>query len=297
MRATRATALVWMLGASALGCAGGGDAGDGEMSEVGGGKADDGRDSGTVFFVHDNHRVCFAAPCPSYTVITPGAVRFDVARIELEAGAEAAVPLLAGGGALVAGQVETGSWEPGQRGPALRIAEVIEPARSYLVAQHVGGDAPYALVSADGIDDGVHRIDLDGFVAADLGVSQTLDTLVAGQWAAAGFLARSDTGEVVFFATTGAGLSMPCLVAASEIECVREPCPVWRLAAMDGEPLGHAARVDLGYLQLPEGDADILLDRLFEAGGAVYGWLAEGSWQEGAGDVLLVVRLLEATGA
>lgn len=291
----RATGLMLLFSLSALACDATDDFDDGSGEAVEG-KADDGaRDSGTIFFVYDNQRVCITAPCPSYTLITPGAVRLDVARLEIEPDAAEATALVADAGALVHGTFESGSWKPGAPGPGLVIDRVLEPAKPYLVARHDGGAAaPYAVVNAEGMDHHVDRIDLDGFLPGDSDDDQTLASLVSGQWAARGFLARSDTGEGVLFVTGAAGASIPCLVAASDIECVTAPCPIWEMASMDGEPLGNAARVELAYLQLPEDDEATIEGKLLASGGAVFGWLAEGSWDPGhRGDVLLVVRLLE----
>jgi len=284
----RATGWMLLVGLSALACDAVDDIDDGSGREVEG-KADDGaRDSGTIFFVYDNHRVCITAPCPSYTLITPGAVSIDVARVTVDPQAAEAAPLLANGGALVHGAFENGGWNRGDKGPGLAIDELLAPAKPYLVARHAGGAAaPYAVVNAEGIDHHVDRIDLDGFVAAD--DDQDLATLIAGDWAAKGFLAQSDTGEVVLFATATAGVTAPCMVSASDIECVTDPCPVWKLTSMEGAPLGTASRVELGYLHLSEQDEANAEDRLFQTGGGVVGWRSE--------DVLLVVQLLDPGGA
>jgi hypothetical protein len=275
-----------VLGLSALACDAMDDIEEGPGQDVAGKADDGGRESGTIFFVYDNHRVCIAAPCPSYTLITPGAVRFDVARVDIDPQAAEAAPLVADGGALVHGALENGSWSPGDKGPGIVIDELLEPARPYLVARHSGGAAaPYAVVNAEGMDHHVDRIDLDGFVPTDPEGEATLATLVAGAWAATGFLARSDTGEVTLFVTGEAGESIPCMVAASGIECVSGPCPIWKLTSMEGEPLGNAERVELGYLHLSDSDAAAEKDLLYQKGGAVFGWMSE--------DVLLVVRLLD----
>lgn len=281
-----------MLGVAALGCATADDVDDSWGESEAGGKADGFRDSGTVFFVYDNHRVCVTAPCPSYTVITPGAVRFDVARVTAERDGEAAVPLLATGGVLVNGAVEDGSWQPGEEGPGLRIEKVIEPAEGYLVARQPEDSVhPFALVGAGEIENGIDRIDLEGFVATDDG-TQTLATLVTGEWAAKGFLGHDDTGERVFFVTASAGSSYPCAVVASGIQCVTDPCPLWRLESMDGQPLGYASAVDVGYLGLGDKESARILDQLFASGGDVVGWLTADSWEASGGDVLLVVEVL-----
>ena len=293
----RATGFILLLGAISLGCVGGGETDELDDDSAGGadGKFDSFRDDGTMFFVHHNGRVCITAPCPSFTVITPGGARFEVARVLVERGAEAATPLLTTGGVLVEGGLENGSWQPGQAGPALRVKRPIEPAQAYLVHKHAGGAAaPFALVTMKGIDHDVDQIDLEGYVPADIEAEQTLATLVTGQWATRGFLAHGDTGERVLHATLGVGVSTPCLVAASGIECVSAPCPVWSLESMEGAPLGNASRLELGWTHLPAPEQQAIVDRLFAEGGAVYGWLAEGSWEEaGTGDVLLVVSVLD----
>ncbi len=291
----RATGLILLVGAMAFGCVGVDDAEDSGNQVSGDGKFDDFRDDGTTFFVHDNGRVCFAAPCPSYTVITPGGARFDVARVEVEPEAEAATALLATGGVLVAGSLEDGSWNPGQEGPALHVARAIEPAKAYLVHRHAGAaGAPYAVVTPEAIDHHVDRVDLAGYVPADLDVDQSLATLVTGQWATRGFFAHGDTGERVLYATRGTGASVSFVARASGIECVSEPCPVWSLESMEGAQMGNASRLDLGWTHLAAEEQEEIVDRLYAEGGAVYGWLAEGSWESpGRGDVLLVVSVLD----
>ena len=291
----RATGLILLVGAIALGCVGTDDAEDVADEVSGDGKFDDLRDDGTTFFVYDNGRVCVRAPCPSYTVITPGGARFDVARVEVERGAEAAAPLLASGGVLIAGALEDGSWDPGERGPAVRIARSLEPAKAYLVHRHAGAAAaPYAVVSAEAIDHQVDRVDLAGYVPADLDVDQSLATLTTGQWATRGFLAHGDTGERVLYATLGTGVSVPLVARASGIECISEPCPVWSLESMDGASIGNASRLDLAWTHMADEEQQAIVDRLYSEGGEVYGWLAEGSWEEsGRGDVLLVVSVID----
>src|SRR5678810_916084 len=134
----RATGWMLLVGLSARACDAVDDIDDGSGQEVEG-KADDGaRDSGTIFFVYDNHRVCITAPCPSYTLITPGAVRIDVARVTVDPQAAEAAPLLANGGALVHGAFQSGSWNRGDKGPGLAIDELLAPAKPYLVARHAG---------------------------------------------------------------------------------------------------------------------------------------------------------------
>lgn len=293
----RATGLVLLVGAMALGCVATDDGDEGRDEIRGDGKFDDLRDDGTTFFVHANGRVCIAAPCPMYTVITPGGARFEVARVEVEPDAAPAASLVASGGVLVAGELEDGSWQPGEDGPALRIARSIEPAKAYLVHRHAGAAAaPYAVVSADAIDHNVDSVDLAGYVPADLDVDQSLATLATGQWATRGFLAHGDTGERVLYATLGSGVSSSFVARASGIECVREPCPVWSLESMDGAPVGNASDLDLAWTHMADEEQQAIVDRLYATGGAVYGWLAEGSWEApGRGDVLLVVSVLDDT--
>lgn len=289
----RATGWMLLLGLSAIACDMADEFDEGSGQEVEG-KADEGaRESGTIFFVHDNHRVCLTAPCPSYTLITPGAVRLEVARVEIDPEAGDAAALLTSGGALVHGALEDGSWTPGAKGPALVIHQVLAAAKPYLVARHDGGAAAlYMVVNGEGQDHEVDRIDLAGYRPTD--PEKTLATLVSGQWAARGFLARSDTGEGVLFVTGAAGAPIPCRVSASDIECVTAPCPMWAMESMEGEPLGDASSLELAYLQMPEEEVAAVEAALYAGGGPVIGWLAEGSWDAGGrGDVLLVVRLVE----
>ena len=89
----RTTRLSILFVATALGCAS--PLVDDDDDEAGvSSTAETLRDDGTTFFVYANHRICVTAPCPSYTVITPGGVRFEVARVIVDPGAERAHRLL-----------------------------------------------------------------------------------------------------------------------------------------------------------------------------------------------------------
>ena len=88
-------------------------------------------------------------------------------------------------------------------------------------------------------------------------------------------------------------MSVPFVARASGIECISEPCPVWSLDSMDGEPMGNASRLDLAWTHMADEEQQAIVDRLYVEGGEVYGWLAEGSWESGRGDVLLVVRVID----
>jgi hypothetical protein len=216
-------------------------------------------------------------------------VSLEVARVAFEPGAEEAAPLLASGGVLVHGKLESGTWNPGDKGPGLTVDEALEEAKPYLVSRHSGDTgAPYAVVNADGLDHGVNRIDMEGFVPDD--DECTLPTLVTGDWAAKGFLGHSDTGESVLFVTHEAGMTMPYRVAASGIECPTWPCPVWSLSSLEGEPLGTASRIELGYLHLSDKETAAIEQALFVKGGVVSGWLQQ---QVDNDDVMLVVQLGE----
>ncbi len=290
----RATGLILMLGLTALGCAAG-DPVDEEWSSSESGKADGLRESGTVFFVYDNHRVCVTAPCPMYTVITPGGVRFDVARLLTDDTVEArsALPYAADGGVLVNGAYVRGSWKQGRPGPAIRIETPIDPAQAYLVHRHASdAGAPYAVVTANEINHDVDRIDLEGYLPADIECEQNLATLEDGEWATRGFLARSDTGETTLFATTGVADSMTYAVRPSGIECVTWPCPEWSVESPDGVFLGYASRLELAYLHISDKDAAALEAKLRASGGSVYAWLAEDDWNPGADEVVVVVDLV-----
>lgn len=290
-----ATRLSLLFVATALGCGGPLPDDDVDESDVST-TVEELRDDGTTFFVYANQRVCVTAPCPSYTVITPGGVRFDVARVIVEPGAERAYRLLDRGGLLTTATVLNGSWIPGQRGPGLRIWQAREPARNYLVAEHSDGhEYPYCSVASRAVNHEVDAVDLDGLVPADIGVEQDIDTLLAGEWATKGFLTRSDTGETVFYGSRAAGKTRTFYAVSSGIACVTEPCPVWDLYTADGTPLGNAARLDLSFLLLSDADAAALHDKLFRAGGTVSGYLDQGSWYRGPGPTLLVARVLDGT--
>jgi hypothetical protein len=286
----RSTALPLFLVATALGCA---DSSD-DLDEATVDTDDAFREDGTTFFVYANQRICVTAPCPSYTVITPGGVRFDVARVIVEPGAERAKRLLDKGGLLIKGAVVSDSWLPGRPGPGLRISHAGEAARDYLVAEHDDHHAyPYCTVATREVDHEVDAVDLEGLVPTDLDVPQEIETLVAGQWATKGFLTHSDTGETVFYASRAAGETEAVYVVASGIECVTLPCPIWSLYSADGTPLGDAARLDLSFMMLSEADTAALHDRLFREGGLVLGYLDEASWRRGPGPTLLVARPLD----
>ena len=289
----RATGLSLLLVATALGCDGPLPDGDLDGAEVDS-TAGELRDDGTTFFVYDNQRVCFVAPCPSYTVITPGGVRFDVARVIVEPGAERAYRLLDSGGLVTKATVLDGSWLPGQRGPGLRIWQAGEAARSFLVAEH-GDDHeyPYCTVATREVNHEVDAVDLDGLVPTRMDVPQEVDTLLAGEWATRGFLTRSDTGETVLYASRAAGKTRPFYAVASGIACVTSPCPIWDIYAADGTPLGNAARLDLSFLLLSDAETAALHDKLFRSGGVVRGYLDHGSWDRGPGPTLLVARVLD----
>ncbi len=292
----RSTGLCLLFAATAMACDGAAPYDDvGDPANVGS-EADAIRDDGTTFFVYANQRVCVTAPCPSYTVITPGGVRFDVARVIVEPGAERAYRLLDTGGLLTKGAVLNGSWQPGRRGPGLRIWHAGEAARSYLVAEHPDGhEYPYCTVTTREVNHEVDAVDLEGLVPSDLDCPQEVDTLVTGEWAAKGFLTRSDTGETVLYASRAAGETAEFYAISSGIECVTLPCPVWSLYSADGRPLGNAARLDLSFMLLSDTDAAALHDTLFRKGGVVQGYLDEGSWYRGPGPTLLVARLLDRT--
>jgi hypothetical protein len=286
---THSTSLSLIL-VAAVGCVGS-PPDDGDEYTVG---AEDAlREDGTTFFVYANERVCVTAPCPSYTVITPGGVRFDVARVKVEPGAERAKRLLHAGGLLVKGAVVNGSWLPGQAGPSLTIRRAGEAARDYLVAEHDEHHAyPYCTVATREVNHEVDTIDLEGLVPTNLDVPQEIETLVAGEWATKGFLTHSDTGETVFYASLAAAKTETFYVVSSGIECVTAPCPIWSVYAPDGTPLGNAARLDLSFMMLSDADTAALHDRLFHDGGFVLGYLDEGSWRAGPGPTLLVARSL-----
>ena len=288
----RATGLSLFLAATALGCDGP-LADDIDQANVEG-TTEAVRDDGTTFFVYANQRVCITAPCPVYTVITPGGVRFDVARVIVEPGAERANRLLDTGGLVTKGAIVNGTWLPGRRGPALRIWEAGEAARSYLVAEHPDDhEYPYCTVSTRNVNHEVDAVDLEGLVPTDLECPQEVETLVAGEWATRGFLTRSDTGETVLYASRAAGETKAFYAVSSGIECVTSPCPIWSIYSSDGTPLGNAARLDLSFMLLSDAETAALHDKLFRSGGIVLGYLDQGSWYRGPGPTLLVARLLD----
>ena len=290
---TRTTGLSILFVATALGCATplvDDDEDEASVSST----AETLRDDGTTFFVYANRRVCVTAPCPSYTVITPGGVRFDVARVIVDPGAERAYRLLDTGGLVTRGAIVNGSWLPGRRGPALRIWRAGEAARSFLVAEHDDGhEYPYCSVATRAVNHEVDGVELDGLVPTDIDVPLELDTLLAGDWATKGFLTRSDTGETLLYTSQAAGRTRAFYAIASGIECVTLPCPVWSLYATDGTPLGNAARLDLSFMLLSDADTAARHDKLFRAGGIVLGYLDDGSWHRGPGPTLLVARILD----
>lgn len=291
---TRAPGLFLLFAATALGC----DAPTSDDSVVDETNVDSAaeelRDDGRTFFVYANERVCITAPCPVYTVITPGGVRFDVARVIVEPGAERANRLLDRGGLLTKGEILNGSWLPGRRGPALRIWHAGEAARTYLVAEHPAGhEYPYCTVAAKDVNHEVEAVDLEGLVPTDMDCPQEVDTLVTGEWATKGFLTRSDTGETVLYASRAAGETTAFYAISSGIECVTYPCPIWALYSEGGAPLGNAARLDLSFMLLSEAETAAVHDKLFRSGGVVLGYLARGSWNRGVGPTLLVARVLD----
>ena len=291
--------LSLLVVATALGCDGLAPYHDGDQASEAQANVDSTvaalRDDGTTFFVYDNQRVCVIAPCPSYTVITPGGVRFDVARVIVEPGAERANRLLDTGGLVIRGTILNGSWEPGRRGPGLRIWRAGEAARVHLVAEHEDGhDHPYCSVATREVNHEVDAVDLEGLVPAPgIECPQELDTLVAGDWATKGFVTRSDTGETVFFASMAAGETEAFHAVSSGIECVTQPCPIWALSSPDGKPLGNVARLDLSFLMLSPDETAALEYKLFRSGGSVRGYLDRASWSQGSGPTLLVSRLLD----
>jgi hypothetical protein len=296
------TGLPLLVVATALGCDGLASYDDGDQANVdpvtGAQASVDStvaalRDDGTTFFVYDNQRVCVTAPCPSYTVITPGGVRFDVARVIVEPGAERADRLLRTGGLLTRGTILNGSWQPGRPGPGLSIRHAGEAARIHLVAEHPAGhDHPYCSVATREVNHEVDAVDLEGLVPAPgMDCPQEVDTLVNGDWATKGFLTRSDTGETVLYASMAAGETEDFHAISSGIECVTLPCPIWALSTADGKPLGNAARLDLSFLLLSPAETAALEDKLFRSGGLVRGFLDRASWNQGSGPTLLVAGL------
>ncbi len=282
----RATGLSLVFVATVLGCDG--PVYDNDVDST----SDELRDDGTTFFVYANQRVCITAPCPSYTVITPGGVRFDVARVIIEPGAERADRLLDAGGLLTRGSVLNGSWQPGQPGPGLRIWEARNAARNYLVAEHPDDhEYPYCTVATRQVNHEVDGVDLEGLVPTPMNVPQNVETLLAGQWATKGFLTRSDTGETVLYASRAAGKTRSFYAISSGIACVTQPCPVWDLYSADGKWLGNAARLDLSFLMLSDAETAAVQDKLFRTGGTVVGYLDQGSWYRGPGPTLLVARI------
>jgi hypothetical protein len=291
----RATGLSLLFVAAALGCDGPipNDALVGDEPDVNS-TAEDLRDDGRTFFVYANQRVCVTAPCPSHTVITPGGVRFDVAYVIVEPGAERAYRLLDRGGLVTRGEVLNGSWLPGTRGPGLRISEAGAAARNYLVAEHHDDEAyPYCTVATRDVNHEVDGVDLDGLVPTAMNIPQDVDTLVAGEWATKGFLTRSDTGETVLYASRAAGKTRAFYVKSSGIACVTVPCPIWDVYTADGTGLGNAARLDLTFMLRSDAETAAVHDALFRKGGFVLGYLEQGSWYRGPGPTLLVARLLD----
>lgn len=256
------------------------------------GKSDDLREDGSTFFVYANGRLCVTTPCPVYTAITPGAVRFDVSEVNLARVGREVDEQIQNGGMLVRGQLDVGSWEPGGEGTLLAVEQGLAPAEQFFVWRGAASqEMEFAALTMTGETIQTHNLDLEGLRSGGKR-EPTLAGLVAGDWATKGFIGRSDTGVVTLFATAVAGWSWPCTVFASGIECVTAPCPSWSMIDPEGVSLGNAASIEMGYMRLsPEREAQL---RLHIATGAVdvYGWVLEGDWSpHQRGDVLFVLGL------
>jgi hypothetical protein len=68
---------------------------------------------------------------------------------------------------------------------------------------------------------------------------------------------------------------------------------IWDVYASDGTPLGNAARLDLSFMLLSDAETAGVHEALFRKGGAVLGYLDQGSWTGGSGPTLLVAGILD----